>query len=410
MHVELSIIKVFLQYETWNEYKDLIEAKDFPVELQLLFRCLNSYHSTLNEEKTDLHLNDLANLFFANNPKDKEFYQQVFDNLSTYEPVKSTVIELIHSLHRARLLQKLSIASYEVAEGKKPYDEVSTLLEKLQSLESPQENKPEEFVTTDLASLLNNTFQQPGLRWRLSTLNQSLGSLRKGDFGFIFARPETGKTTFLASEVSYMITQTDKDIIWINNEEQGEKVVLRVYQAYFGVTLIELYGNIQHYSSTFNKETEGRFKLFDRAGCSKTDVERIIRTTNPGLIVIDQIDKISGFKADRDDLVLGSIYIWARELAKAYCPVIGICQADGTGEGVRWLTMGHVANSKTSKSAEADFILGIGMVQDPGWENVRFLNISKNKLFGDEDSNSKLRHGKMEVLIEPSIARYKDLK
>ena len=49
----------------------------------------------------------------------------------------------------------------------------------------------------DLAKLHDSQVATSGLRWRLNWLNKALGSLRKGDFGFIFARPETGKTTFL---------------------------------------------------------------------------------------------------------------------------------------------------------------------------------------------------------------------
>ena len=64
------------------------------------------------------------------------------------------------------------------------------------------------------------------------------------------------------------------------------------------------------------------------------------------------LDKIKGFNSDRDDLKLGFIYQWARELAKQYCPVIGVSQADGTGEGKKWLTMDNVSGAKTSKQAK----------------------------------------------------------
>ncbi len=135
----------------------------------------------------------------------------------------------------------------------------------------------------------------------------------------------------------------------------------------------------------------------------------ICQATNPSLIIFDQIDKLQGFKAERDDLLLGAKYQWARELAKQYGPVIGVCQADGQGENVRWLTMAHVANAKTAKQAEADFILGIGCIHDPGWESIRFLNISKNKLIGDGDTDPLLRHGKFQVALDPVIARYSDI-
>lgn len=116
-----------------------------------------------------------------------------------------------------------------------------------------------------------------------------------------------------------------------------------------------------------------------------------------------------GFDSDREDLKLGAIYQWARELAKEYCPVIGVCQSDGSGEGVRWLTMANVANAKTAKQAEADWILGIGKVNDPGYDNLRFLHLSKNKLMGDSDSIPDQRHGRREVIIEPELARYRDI-
>lgn len=106
---------------------------------------------------------------------------------------------------------------------------------------------------------------------------------------------------------------------------------------------------------------------------------------------------------------MGAIYQWARELAKEYCPVVGICQADGTAEGERWLHMGHVSNAKTAKQAEADFIVGIGKTNETGWERTRFINISKNKLTGDDDSDPEARHARFEVLIKPEIARYEDI-
>ena len=71
--------------------------------------------------------------------------------------------------------------------------------------------------------------------------------------------------------------------------------------------------------------------------------------------------------------------------------------------------MANVANAKTSKQAEADWIVGIGKIHDPGYENVRYLHASKNKLIGDEDSIPDMRHGRKEVIINPAVARYEDI-
>ena len=179
-------------------------------------------------------------------------------------------------------------------------------------------------------------------------------------------------------------------------------------QAALGCSLGELYSDRQRSYNRYMELTKGNIKLKDSATINKRQIESMCREIQPALIVFDQIDKIKGFDADREDLRLGSIYIWARELAKQYCPVIGVCQADVGGEGKKWLTMDNVANAKTSKQAEADWILGIGTVHDEGLKFVRYLHLSKNKLSGDEDTKPEMRHGRMEVIIQPELARYRD--
>jgi replicative DNA helicase len=264
-------------------------------------------------------------------------------------------------------------------------------------------------IELNLTNLYQSQVATPGLRWRLDFLNRSLGSLRKGDFGFVFARPETGKTTFLASEISKMIEQTDGDIIWFNNEEQGNKVAIRCYQAVLGLTAEDLFNDIERNQKLFETKTGSRLKIYDFDDSSRASrIDAILKQSNPALIIFDQIDKIKGFKHDRNDLELKQIYQWAREIAKNYAPVIAICQASGEAEGKLWLTMDMVDSSKTAKQGEADWILGIGKEQDNS-SRYRYLNITKNKLLGDSDTLPELRHGSAQVMMKAEIARYEDL-
>ena len=226
--------------------------------------------------------------------------------------------------------------------------------------------------------------------------------------GAVAISGNTGKTTFLASEVSYFAEQCDSPILWFNNEEQGSKVKLRIYQASLGIGLTELLNNRDKYGKQFFDKTARKIILNDAANTTKNDVQRLIELYQPGCIVFDQLDKIQGFSGDREDIRLGNIYIWARNIAKQYCPVIGVCQADATGEGKRWLTMDNVASAKTTKQAEADWIIGIGKTHNENEEYFRYLSICKNKLLGDEDTDPILRHGHLTVKINPYIARYED--
>jgi replicative DNA helicase len=411
---ELSIIKTFLTYQEWYRWKEKLSVKDLPKELQPVYSVLNNFHES-NTEQINLTVSDLANLLFAHKHKDVEYYEGVIKNLENVEVSNTTTAILLQSFVDNRLLKEISLAAYEVTEGTLPKHKLAQLLEQYTAEKDNKVSEEEfEFISDDIEELLTETFRKPGLRWRLNTLNQILGSLRGGDFGFIFARPETGKTTFLASETTFMAEQLSEDdgpIIWFNNEEKGSKVKIRCYQAALGAELAAINSNTTAAKTAYLKRTKGKHLLLNPKGTiNKSMVEQVCRRYKPSLIIFDQIDKITGFEADREDLKLGSMYQWARELAKELdCPVIAVCQADGTGEGAKWLTMGNVANAKTAKQAEADWIVGIGKIPDTGYENVRYLHASKNKLSGDEDSLPDQRHGKREVLIKPSIARYEDL-
>lgn len=413
--VELSLIKLLLSKDNYNEATSQgLTVKDFPKELHVFYSCLSNYYSS--SDCDELTVGDLSNLVFSTSNKDKDFNENILVQIDKLDVSETTSKTLLTSLLRRKKLKEISLKAYEAYEGRLELHEVTDLFQKWseQGLSTSEESGPDSlaFVDDSLTDLVNDAISQPGLRWRLKTLNRMLGSLRTGDFGFIFARPETGKTTFLCSEETFMASQLkeeDGPILHINNEEGGKKVRLRMYQAALGIDLAVLLSNSEEYEKKFRSVTHDKLKLVDKAGISKREIEHLCKKYNPSLLILDQIDKITGFVNDREDLRLGAIYQWARELAKTYCPVIGVCQADGTGEGVKWLTMGHVANAKTAKQAEADWIVGIGAVHDAGSETIRFLHASKNKLMGDPDSDPSMRHGKMEVLIKPNVARYEDL-
>lgn len=412
---ERDLLLYLLKYEYYKsyfEYIDLDHIKDNYRELHYLYLTVRALHEEFPE--TDHDLTTLQTFFFVKYPDcDTDMYLALFKTLSETTLDPTVGVGILKQIKRRQEALNLSDAAVKFATGYLDDERMAAAVEVWsKGFEYAHDVEDIETVSDDLDVLLAETVQKPGLRWRLNSLNKSLGSLRKGNFGFLFARPETGKTTFLADQCSYMTEQVPDDagpVIWFNNEQQGSEVMLRVYQAKFGVTLAALLGNPAKYKRAWQDSVRGKFKLVDDASIDRTRVEKVCSQLKPSLVIFDQIDKIKGFAADREDLRLGAIYVWARELAKMYCPVIGVCQADGTAENQKWLTMEHVANAKTSKQAEADWILGIGKIHAEGTEHTRFLNISKNKLLGDPDTLADLRHGRFETYMEQEIARYKDV-
>jgi hypothetical protein len=357
-------------------------------------------------------LEEFKGFFYAKYPDaNKDAYEALFAQLAEANVATDIGEDILASIKQRQSLLKLSEQAYKASQGFADIGSVTAIVEELQNPPAAAPIGDDAFITTNLESIVNETVSKSGIRWPLGCLNKACGSLRQGDFGFIFARPETGKTTALAHIVAAALDQVTAPVIWFNNEEQDNKVMLRIVQSYFGIKLDVLMGNVRKYNEEFNVRVGGKLLLVNssRVDINRSNVERILAERKPSLIIYDQIDKIKGFKADRDDLVYGAIYQWARELAKKYAPSIGVCQADGSGEGQKWLTMANVSNAKTSKQAEADFILGVGKTHDEAAEYIRYINISKNKLMGDADSEPALRHGRFEVIIEPEIARYKDV-
>ena len=413
--VEEQIIKLFCNdKDYYNKYYKYINLNYIKVNYSnhyKLFISIDSYYNNY-KDRNSITKQELETEYNSNYYLQEQERKELHELVNRIEEQELTNIEQLKDLlteHKRRALAgDVARIALDVEDGNADMDTLMTKISELDIAEPDSDDV--DFVNMDLEYLFEQQAQNPGLRWRLDWLNKSLGSLRKGNFGFVFARPETGKTTFLASEITHMIKQTDGDILWFNNEEDGKAVAFRIYQAYFGQTLQQLRQTKASNNGIYKEEVGNRIKLLDTVDSSNYKrIEEIIKTSNPALIIFDQIDKIKGFKADRNDLELKQIYQWAREIAKAHAPVIAISQASGEAEGKLWLTMDMVDSSKTAKQGEADWILGIGKEQD-NTSRMRYFNITKNKLVGDEDTLPDMRHGQGQILIKPEIARYEDIR
>ena len=391
--IELTILKYLLNIINYNKYRIYIKINDNK-ELDSLYKILDTMMGSYNR---DLSVEEFRVATVSDDPK----LGFLVDQMESNKVGQDVVQDVVKQMMERSWAHDHALLAIQVSQGKKDLVEVMDHLSKIEGNSNVEEI---EFVSDDAEDIYGENESSGGIKWRLASLNKSIGGLHTGDFGFIFARPETGKTTFLASEVTNFATQVEQPILWFNNEEGSEKVKRRLHSAALGLTKEEIkkdvVGNVKRYMEI----TKGNIKLIDQKAekLHKKWVERIVKELKPSLIVFDQLDKIVGFtKTDREDLRLGAAYIWARGLAKEYCPVIGVCQADATGEGKQYLTMDNVANAKTAKQAEADYIIGIGCSHKLGLEHIRWLNLSKNKLTG--------MHSKIETIIDAPTARYGDI-
>jgi replicative DNA helicase len=326
--------------------------------------------------------------------------------------------EVIKSIIELDYLAQIMEECERVKEGSSDLEHVHMLAtDALKSVERFIE-KDDLFVSADLSGIADR-ISSTGYEWRLDVLNRSLGPLRSGNFVIVAARVEVGKTTFLASEVSYMAQQLPKDrpVVWVNNEEESSVVFFRIVQATLGMTSADMIASSTTAMAAYETLMDGdKNKIRVTKDTNHVrDLETLFREVNPGLIVFDQLDKVDGFNKgdEREDIKLGKIYKWARELARTYGPVIAASQLSASVVDLKdppFIGMDALRGSKTDKPGEADVVLTIGKYKEPKSteeEMIRTINVPKNKLPGGGPKHVESdRHGQFLVTIDPIRARF----
>jgi replicative DNA helicase len=270
------------------------------------------------------------------------------------------------------------------------------------------------WIDTSIGDLLDKELNNVGLHWRLSCLNENMRGLRPGDFLVVAGRPDRGKTTFLASELTWMARQLpeDRNVIWLNNEGKGERIVPRLYQAALGVHMSTM-GEMHKRGELVPAYREqvgrlDRIRVHDVHGANTRQIETILDTAAPGIVVFDMLDHITGSigSGARADTVLEEVYKWARERAVKYdCVVIATSQISNDGDGMQFPLLGHLKDSKTGKQGTADALIMIGASNDPSLCNSRYISLPKNKLRPEGATGDP----RAEVHYQPQIARYTDI-
>ena len=270
------------------------------------------------------------------------------------------------------------------------------------------------YIDTPIEELLQDEFDDTGVSWRLSCLKASMRRLRPGDFGIVAGRPDKGKTSFIASEITYLAPQlpAERNVLWLNNEGPGRRIIPRLYQAALNLSMKELMerSNAKTLVPAYIEAIGGRLnkiRIIDIHGMNNGQVERLIEDNNPGVIVYDMIDNIKGFGSEaRNDLQLEAMYQWARERSVKYdCIGLATSQISNDGDGLQFPTLGMLKDSKTGKQGACDFQIMIGASNEPVLANSRYIGVVKNKLRRPDAPGDP----RAEVHFDMTRSRYNDV-
>jgi len=411
--LDINLLRILKSREEFMRMRPRIPKGAVGSQTEALIADFGKYFERLPEHQS-IDIPTFLTMFKTWHPKLEEetvaAYEKIIGQVSTdIEPgSRDGIMQSILELRLGKDLLEL-VTAFEDGD----IENIHARLEDISEQFKKDANiKSLDFLRDDIGDLLQSEIDDSGMRWRLGCLNASMRGLRGGDFGIVAGRPDKGKTTFLASEISCMAQQlpSGRPVVWLNNEGPGNRITPRLYQAALGMTMSELIA--MHGTGRLNEEYNAmmgmpwRIRVFDIHGLDTYAVERIIEQNNPGLVVYDMIDNVRGFgDAARTDLMLEHMYQWARELAVKYdFAGIATSQISQDGDGMQYPTLPMLKDSKTGKQGACDFQIMIGASNDPNLGSMRYIGAPKNKL-RREGARPDPRSV---VSYKPEIARYED--
>lgn len=420
--LDVTALQILRTREDYEKYHRVIPEALLDIQTAAILKDYGRYYKDHKEHKR-IDSNAFKSAFFgAYHPKlndDQRIqYRGILDTclIPDVDPIiKSNFITRVVEQDYASQMVEL-LRQYSDGEDVDILRQINQLAERAEG--DLDRKTSATFIEDDIGSLLSVDEKQTGLNWRLQCLHDSMRPMIPGDFGIVAGRPDSGKTSFLASELTWLAHQIpeafgeDRPIIWFNNEGPGRRIKPRLYQAALDLSIrqmIEL--NAQGgLVPAYLKAMGGidRIKIMDIHGFWNYEIEEVIKKERPAVTVYDMIDNIKFAGANsgaRTDQALEGMYGWARE-AMVKHDGVGICtsQISNEGDGLLFPTMGMLKDSKTGKQGACDFQIMIGRSNDFNSESTRGIGIVKNKLRVE----GKPGDPRAEVIFDGNRSRYRD--
>jgi KaiC/GvpD/RAD55 family RecA-like ATPase len=405
--MDIRLLKSRLSFEFYTENKANLTQNLFEDEIQEAYNTIVSAHEKYQH---DLSASDIQILWANNNPvatrSDAEAFNDLITEVTTVDPISPLIVaDVLHGLWQRHIGTKVANMGIELADGN------SSAMDRLVGLlDSTREGfMPTDFgdkTTKDIHELLAGVTDDNRWAFNIATLSRHVYGIGAREFGCVFALPETGKTAFLVSICAGPggFCEQGAKVIYLGNEEDTGRTMLRAIQAHAGLTREQIVANPQKARQKFT-EIEDLFDMNEVMDWDLNKIEAYVEKEQPDILIIDQADKVNiggNFNAGHERL--RELYRRLRETAKKFdCAVLAVSQASNDAKGRTRLSGFDMEGSKIGKMAELDLCIGIGKheagdVDDSEPDTSRYLTVSKNKLSG--------WHGTVICNIQPEISRY----
>lgn len=388
--MQTSLLKSLLSSEFYQANASKVKPSIFDDTFTKLYTTIGEAHQRYSH---DLSAADIDAIWAVNNSTatraEHEVFQDALTEVEAATPVSLDVAkDVIEQLWRQETFREIAQLSLNASEGSVGI--LSKIYEKVEQVKAGlvEEDDLGDPVTDDIHELLASASDAARWPFNIETLSRHVYGLGPSEFAVVFARPETGKSSFgvSLSAAPGGWCQQGARVLMLGNEESMKRTRLRAIQAWNGWSSKEVEAKPEEAVARF-AAIKDRFIMKDVQEWDFNKVDRYITRFKPDIVIIDQLDKVNidgSYNSSHEKL--REVYRRAREMAKRHeCALVAVSQASADAEGRTRLDFSMMENSKTGKAAEADLIIGIGkhgQSDDGEPDTMRFLNISKNKLSG----------------------------
>lgn len=385
--IEQQIIKHMLDKSNFDEYGESIKEEHIPTQVMWkIFKRLRDYYLNYTDplsldDLKAIHLSEMAGIHINK----KQEFEKAYEDIAETN-VSQACEELVRTARRNALLFDAQDA---IDSG-----QLVRATELLQKAEEVDQDEITEFDQYRLTELQDDIDGNNKWKWAIPELEEHLDGFGAERSVLVYARPNTGKTSFISYNVVSMMRQGAKLLHFSISEDTKVALVKRYYQAAYHKKDEVIEANMEKASDAFERDFGGKFFLKNVATLTLKQAREYIEACRPDIVVFDQYQKVKVYhdQEARSDEVLTLVVQKLKELAKEFqFGLILATQADAKAENKKWLGMDNVAGSKTGVAGELQAMIGIGKDNAEGERTVyrddgttvsaspRYINIPKNK-------------------------------
>jgi len=387
-----KVFKLLLNHEFFEKHKDTLPISSFDSIGADLLPTLEVMHDKF---KKDITSEELALYHATINPAittaQKNTFEAYIENIKS-EPDIDTAIasDVYNSLWRREVGRFIAEYGTRLIDG--DYTEVAELADYIgKTTHSLVPNNSVEPVDMDPIQLFGKLNAKGKWRINVPTLDRKIGNISPGTFVVLLARPESGKTLSLV----HMIAAKDgfaaqgAKVLLLANEEGADRTAARACCCFNELPVEEVSANPSLGNTEAWNKLRKNMVFIHEPELSIAKLENYCKTYAPDIIMVDQLDHLSiagNYEKTTDKA--GALYRKARELASKYnCVIFAVSQASADGENRSKVTFSMAENSKTTKAATADIVIGICKIDDAAETEegncvIRHFYVSKNKISG----------------------------